>query len=327
MLERLRLLFAFCVALVSAVLGLLGVGSLGGAVNGWLDGPTHFAPLWGAAALLTLAVALVVARGGTRRLALASSGAAVVAALLLTAPELHATSTQERAKPSPDDITVVTHNLFKLNADPQGTIAVLQAANADLVLVQEAYWPRSGVVREWLRRTYPHAVLCPQPWSECEVAIFSRFPVLESGAKPRRWGDRFDPSMAAWAVVQKPGRPPFLVATTHYGWPKPPWLQREQRKGLKRILDRYEKADMILTGDFNSAPWSFGLREQDRSFGLIRRTRALSTWPARFHGLPVFPVLPIDHIYAGSAWRTVAVERAVKTGSDHYAVVVRLQRR
>jgi endonuclease/exonuclease/phosphatase (EEP) superfamily protein YafD len=83
---------------------------------------------------------------------------------------------------------------------------------------------------------------------------------------------------------------------------------------------------MIIAGDFNSTPWSFALRRQDRLFGIERRTRALATWPARtLRSEAPFPFLPIDHVYAGKGWRTVSMQRGPRLGSDHYPVIVVLQ--
>ena len=85
---------------------------------------------------------------------------------------------------------------------------------------------------------------------------------------------------------------------------------------------------LIVSGDFNSTPWSFSLKRQDRLFGLERRTRAMATWPAgdfsRMHFAIPFPVLPIDHVYAGEGWRTVEVRRGPMLGSDHYPVIITL---
>ncbi|MDE2488701.1 MAG: endonuclease/exonuclease/phosphatase family protein, partial [Alphaproteobacteria bacterium] len=79
-----------------------------------------------------------------------------------------------------------------------------------------------------------------------------------------------------------------------------------------------------VTGDFNSTPWSFSRRRWDKAFGLIRRDRALFSWPAgkTVWGVkPPFPILPIDHVYAGPDWATVSIRRGPKLGSDHYPVV------
>jgi hypothetical protein len=39
-----------------------------------------------------------------------------------------------------------------------------------------------------------------------------------------------------------------------------------------------------------------------------------------------FAFLPIDHLYAGPAWKTLAVSRMPRTGSDHFGVLVTLAR-
>jgi endonuclease/exonuclease/phosphatase (EEP) superfamily protein YafD len=84
---------------------------------------------------------------------------------------------------------------------------------------------------------------------------------------------------------------------------------------------------MIVTGDFNSTPWSFQRRRWDRAIGIPRRERAVPSWPARNYKRlkwPGMPFLPIDHVYAGPAWATVNVRRGPRLSSDHYPLVVTL---
>ena len=93
-------------------------------------------------------------------------------------------------------------------------------------------------------------------------------------------------------------------------------------------LKRFDPATLILAGDFNSTPWSFTLRRQDKRLGLERLTRALPSWPTARRtiwgiGWPL-PVLPIDHVYAGRAWRAVSVRRGPSLGSDHFPIVVQI---
>lgn len=42
----------------------------------------------------------------------------------------------------------------------------------------------------------------------------------------------------------------------------------------------------------------------------------------RFKPPTPFPMLPIDHVYAGKGWRAVSVTRGPRLGSDHYPMVV-----
>ena len=98
---------------------------------------------------------------------------------------------------------------------------------------------------------------------------------------------------------------------------------------MKAVADGPDLPHTILAGDFNLTPWTFALRRMDVQFGLTRRTRALATWPNRLpsHDNPAlmpFPILPIDQIYAGSAWRTESIRRGPRTTSDHYGVLATL---
>jgi endonuclease/exonuclease/phosphatase (EEP) superfamily protein YafD len=150
----------------------------------------------------------------------------------------------------------------------------------------------------------------------CDTRIFSRWPIVDRARL--LWGRR------------RPGRrlgdaaPPggdFTVVGNHFVWPIPPAAGRP-RAGLLAGKDRaaFPKDSLIVTGDFNSTPWSWSLRRQDKALGLERRTRALASWPtgefSRLASAP-FPILPIDHVYAGKAWKTVKVERGPSLGSDH----------
>jgi endonuclease/exonuclease/phosphatase (EEP) superfamily protein YafD len=94
------------------------------------------------------------------------------------------------------------------------------------------------------------------------------------------------------------------------------------------MLSGYPADRLILAGDFNLTPWSFTLRRIDRQWGLERRDQALFSWPARLGdrarwAWPI-PALPLDHVYAGRAWRTISITRGPRLGSDHYPIIARL---
>ena len=116
---------------------------------------------------------------------------------------------------------------------------------------------------------------------------------------------------------------PFEIVATHLGWPGS--QQAGQRRDLRKVILERPMDRMILAGDFNSTPWSFARRQDDHAFGLIRRDRAMWSWPAEFtgqHGFRApFPFLPIDHVYAGPGWATVSVSRGPRLGSDHYPLI------
>jgi endonuclease/exonuclease/phosphatase (EEP) superfamily protein YafD len=124
------------------------------------------------------------------------------------------------------------------------------------------------------------------------------------------------------------GRGPYSVVAVH--WPRPtrPAFQHQQLRWLALALAVEPRARTILVGDFNTTPWSPRWRAWERASGLIRRDRALFSWPAGHafgvRRLPPVPLLPIDHVYAGAGWATVSVRRGPELGSDHYPLVMTL---
>ena len=90
------------------------------------------------------------------------------------------------------------------------------------------------------------------------------------------------------------------------------------------VVKNLDSSSLLLGGDFNSTPWSFARRRDDRAFGLQRLTRGMFSWPAWAGALTAFP---IDHVYAGADWRLLDVRRGPNLGSDHYPLVVRVARR
>ena len=117
------------------------------------------------------------------------------------------------------------------------------------------------------------------------------------------------------------------MISAHLEWPTHPF-QAVQIGALEKLASHYPTDRLIIAGDFNLAPWSFTLRRLDQRLGLERRDRAMFSWPARLSPKGrltwPLPVLPIDHIYAGRAWRTVSVTHGPCLGSDHYPTVIRL---
>ena len=304
--------------LVLAGLLLLGV------VSPLFDLLNSGAPLVGAGALCLMLLSLM-ASSRPRRMAMALSSLALVACAPLLGPELWAAARPSRAVAVPGrTIRILDHNLWAENVDVPGTVAAIRSAHADILFLQERYG-RSMAVTEALAADYPFST---DVAGRSGDVILSRFPIVPGNSiGPALNGLKLAQNVV-WGVVAPPGQPPFLVATTHYGHPDPGSPQQYQRRSAELFLGQFNPASAIFTGDFNLTPWSFRMRRQDRDLKLQRRTLALPTWPSRLpgaHPFP-FPILPIDHVYAGSDWKLVSVERGPRTGSDHFPVIVTLTR-
>jgi endonuclease/exonuclease/phosphatase (EEP) superfamily protein YafD len=311
---------ALMLCLVAAV---VGVASLGGAFSDRLDALTHGAPLWAACGVLGLGLAMAVSRDGERKALAGLAIVGILAAIAPMTPELLSTLHRpaEPAKDAPT-IKLIQFNLWTENHDAEATATWLFRQNPDVLIVEETggrAWP----VLRAVRAAYPYTTICRARYG-CDTRIYSRWPIVDE----RGLHEKAESPVGSWATIRHPSGD-FTVVGNHFVWPIPAGNWQKQSRVLQARIAPFPKDSLIVTGDFNSTPWSWGLRRQDKALGLERRTRALASWPTgqftRVANAP-FPILPIDHVYAGKAWKTVKVERGPSLGSDHRPIVVTLAR-
>jgi endonuclease/exonuclease/phosphatase (EEP) superfamily protein YafD len=276
-----------------------------------LDAYASFMPLYALPILLGALLAW-----SSRPWPLIAAAVALLPIVGTVAPEL--LRPIPRAPSGAPRVRIVTHNVWKQNADPAWTAQTILDAHPDIVLLQEA----SGNFRPMLatlRRHFAYATDCP---ARCDLAIFSRWPIGPRGYHFRDTeGRRFGPPLA-WAQIAPPGMAPFTVATLHYGHPSPPGPQARMRWELATAVARIDPASLVVAGDMNLTPWASAMREQDKALlPLTRMTRALPSWRRSV------PLLPIDHLYAGPGWGLIEARRLSSTGSDHYPLLITLGRR
>ncbi|MDB5443977.1 MAG: hypothetical protein JWP86_2045 [Phenylobacterium sp.] len=273
----------------------------------------HFAPVWFAGALGAALVALIAFRGLSRWLILAMGLVGIVAAGSLMAPEFTRTTGPQAASDAAGQLKVIQFNVWSRNSEPEATVDWIAAQHPDIVVLEET--------TPDFRRLVEARTGWRSACRDCEVMIYSRLPIAKGylGAGPAV-------GPLAHAVF-KDAQGAFDVAGIHDAWPTDGAGADQQRQEarLARVIAELPRDRTIVTGDFNSTPWSFSRRSWDKAFGLVRRDRALFSWPAgvitaRRIRVP-FPILPIDHVYAGPGWATVSVTSGPKLGSDHYPVV------
>ena len=303
-------LAAFVLALACAAAGIAGQAAR------WTDAPdilNHFEPVWLAGAV---AAGLI---GWRDRITVALAAIALGACALQMAPDILAPRDLDAPIAGAERLKIVQLNAWVNNQDPARSAAWLLAQDPDVIMMEEAYDRASPLVQA-LRARYPHLTNCGDG---CSVLILSK-------AAPTAGGRLGEFGFTSWATFEGAGGT-YTVVAEHATHPWPPLTQALNFQTLASELRRFPPGRLVLAGDFNSTPWSFGLRRLDRMLPLIRRTHALPTWPSartEVHGrnvdLPI-PVLPIDHVWAGRGWRTLSVERGPSVGSDHRPVVVVLQ--
>ncbi|MBA4011538.1 MAG: endonuclease [Phenylobacterium sp.] len=316
--RSLRLLTTSLMVLTALGCALWVLTAQGGRWSVQLDILTHFAPMLLALSLLPAIYGLVFERGGARLLLVGVSAVTIAASGLLVAPEYLRPASPPAPDGAPCQIKLIQFNAWERNGRQAETIRWLRAQDPDILVVEEA-----SIIAPALKRAFRgYHVSC----GDCSVMILSKArPVARDVPVPPA-AAYDDPPPIAGATFRD-SRGEFSVFGTHYTWPIHSRWQQAQGRVISGLLNRFPKERLILTGDFNSTPWSFSRRREDAMFGLERRTRALFSWPADRSvaglGLP-FALLPIDHVYAGPGWRTVRAERGPRLGSDHYPVIVTL---
>lgn len=307
------------------MLGLIGFGlavvCLGGAFSDKLDAFTHAAPFWLLMGVGAIVLGGAFARGGERWVMVGLGLATLLACSVLMLPDLWAAWRFKPASPAPSDLKIVQFNIWHQNKTPEKSLEWILAQDADVVILEEGGGEAWSVITG-LKAAYPFAN-CDRV-SKCETWIFSRKKMIARGGMPLE-----RPYLSgAWATLAD-AKGPFTVVGVHLTWPVPAGIQQSQSRKLVRLVSGFDRKSAIVTGDFNSTPWSFALKRQDKALGLRRWTHAIPSWPAsQFSRVMVAPApfLPIDHVYAGSEWHAVSVERGPALGSDHRPIVTILRR-
>jgi endonuclease/exonuclease/phosphatase (EEP) superfamily protein YafD len=290
----------------------------GGRTDRQLDLLSHFAPLWLAGGVATALCGLLIGRRGWRRLLLLVGGLGVVAAAVLIAPEFMRPVRAPIAAAAPSgQIRLIQFNAWDENTDPQRAADWIAAQHPDIVTIEELT-PRLRAALAGHGFFYTKGI--------DKTGIFSRQrPGRPPMVPPSYW--KVLPEFARASFAAPAGAGPFTVVAVHLTWPNIPGVAVNARM-FAALLDHYDRDRLIVAGDFNLTPWSFALRRLDSRLGLERRDRAIPTWPAmqwvRGHLVLLPALLPIDHIYAGRAWRTVRLARGPRVGSEHYPLVIDL---
>jgi endonuclease/exonuclease/phosphatase (EEP) superfamily protein YafD len=290
---------------------LAGLAAQGGRFNSRLDILTHFAPIWASGAALSALYGAALARGRFRLALLGLGLAGVAASTVLMLPEITRPIRPDGATQSPLQIKLIQFNVWEDNVDVEGTADWIAAQRPDVVLMEETEPPiRKAMIHRGFH--YVRGV--------ADSAIFTRLTPTYSPYQIPAGDWRSLPSFSRVTLPSAIG--PYSVIAAHLQWPTR-LGQPGQMRALAKLMDHYPSDRLILAGDFNLTPWSFTLQRWDQRIGLERRDRAIFSWPARLPPGRRWPAtfLPIDHLYAGRAWRTVSLTRGPCIGSDHYPLV------
>lgn len=227
--------------------------------------------------------------------------------------------------PTPRPFVVLTHNAGNGLAPPPTLTAVLRAAGADLVGLQEITSGQAAAVERDLADLYPYRVLYGEGIPG--KGLLSKFP-LRDVERLMLYPARPD----LRATVEMEGAD-LTVIVAH---PRPPGLHwngfymNAQSRAQIATLIRLATTGVptVLLGDFNLTERTRLYAEIQRA-GLIDAFRAAGrgqgwTLPTRYFRLPLTPMLRIDYIWHTAHLRAAAAWVGRDSGSDHLPVLARL---
>ncbi len=234
-------------------------------------------------ALAAIAFGLLGLVLGSRR------GAGLVLVLALAAAGLLAGRHWQQSAGSvpapglPSELTVLWFNMLNGNTTPAEQLtAALAASPADLVIIAEPAQLRPHLTE--LADTFPVVAGCRRA---CGILVLARNPAVRvSFRSPQKhWPERMV------TISTGDGRPDLTVLALHL---VKPWFYGFTEHDTWHVYDALRRitGPVLVTGDFNSAPWSRPLQELISDCALSPARRPVPTWP-----LALGPAgIPIDNM-------------------------------
>lgn len=221
----------------------------------------------------------------------------------------------ERPSGSPD-LVVLTLNLKKGHADAREAVALARREQAALVVLEEVTPDAlERLQRAGIGRALPHRAGHAGPGASGTV-VFSAYPLEQVARVPLQ----HDGYRIAVAAPQ-----PFWLVAVHVAQPLVgPGNWRADWSVLDQVLPELTGRPVVVAGDFNSTLDHRPVRDLlDHGFADAARAANAGwqpTWPSSGLGL-----IAIDHVLTRSGYRALRTDTYRVAGSDHRALVARLQ--
>jgi endonuclease/exonuclease/phosphatase (EEP) superfamily protein YafD len=216
-----------------------------------------------------------------------------------------------------ETLRVVSANLLMVHQNPDTLAAELEAADADVMVLQEysSRWDAAATQRGWFGLYPHHATVVRDDSFGC--AIFSRVPLEGVGIVTMAGLPQLE------ATLELHGEAVDLL-NVHTLPPRIASYVEGHHEGTKAILawvDERGDRPFVVTGDFNSTPYS--------RFAAAMDDRAEDAWDLAGRGYGhtapngLFPLPPIrlDHIYLSRSLTVTSVEMGTGVGSDHRPLI------
>jgi endonuclease/exonuclease/phosphatase (EEP) superfamily protein YafD len=211
--------------------------------------------------------------------------------------------------PNSRAIHIAHFNTYARNKTIDAVQQQIEAIDADVVTVLEARADKLPMIAN-LKQRYPYSYGCIGE-GKCTVAILSKFPFVDTSKKseapeqslPYLWV-QFGPELGNLTYI--------AIHAQRFPNTGRQWSQIDD---LRKLIEKHP-GNIVVTGDFNSTPYSRIMAEIESVTGLTHLTN-LPTWPAQFG----VPQLAIDHILVSKGITAASPEyTGLAAGSDHLPI-------
>lgn len=221
--------------------------------------------------------------------------------------EMHARRDEPLPGGPATTLDVLSYNVLTGNLRAEEAARYIVETSPDVAVIMET--PGIEDYLDEIATVLPYRVGCTGPGAACDLSIHSKYPILD-GQIHRMWPFRFERLLTA--RIEKDGVPVTVVGV-HYSKPYFDYASWAETEQFIRILGRLE-GDLIISGDFNAAPWSDTLEALAREAGLAPAPSHPATWPVIAGPLGV----PIDNMFTRGNARILQIAAGEDSfGSNH----------
>jgi endonuclease/exonuclease/phosphatase (EEP) superfamily protein YafD len=205
-------------------------------------------------------------------------------------------------------LKLIQFNTLFNNPTPERSLEWIKAQAPDFVMMQEVS-SKTMAIYDGLAEDLPYGAFCKFARVH-GVAVRSKFPVIDQSCVQGKG--------LVWVRADVNGRQ-ISLASIHLLWPYP-FKQWQQIASLESVFKSIPRP-LILTGDFNAAPWS----EAVSRVAVATDTKVVPgfrlTLPMGEGLIAPVPVLPIDHVLLPEGTAVGETWVGPSIGSDHLPVV------
>ena len=206
----------------------------------------------------------------------------------------------------PNGFTVMSFNVLATSERGQDIADYMIAETPDIAVIMET----PGIERslERLATTFPYRIGCTDTLT-CDLSLFSRTPLV-NGQMHLLGPMQRERLITARTTIN--GRSVTIVAL-HLSKPYFDGMSIDELWEISHVLREID-GPILLTGDFNSAPWSRSVRQFVNRNQLMPPPRYPSTWPVRLGEWGI----PIDNMFTRGGLRIDEIDAMPSNfGSNH----------